>query len=106
MAKAKTTAQKAPAKKSSSKRKAKEPIVEIEAMEPTEDVTFNAPEGLTEPEPNVIWRKDKEPPPSPLKIGADLIELPDAETQRAGFYHAHARRLVRQFGYKFFNPLS
>jgi hypothetical protein len=103
MAKAKST----PAKKSSSsKRKAKEPIVEVEHIEPAEDVTFEAPQPPADPAPNVIWRSDKDPYPSPLRIGAETIELPSAESQRKGFYHEKARRLVRQFGFKYFNPLS
>lgn len=58
------------------------------------------------PAPNVIWRGEKEPP-NEVRIGISKITLPDAETQRAGFYSEHATRLVRQIkDYKFLKPLG
>ena len=111
MAKAKTASAK---KASSSKRKAKEPIVEIDGVELAENAASNEePKSATPPEPpavaepaaNVIWRGEKDPPQT-VKIGRDTFELPSVETQRKGFYHDQAFRLVRQFKYKYFNPLS
>lgn len=105
MAKAKST--KALAIK---KPKAKEPFVEVdgvsEQLEPVVETQL--------PPPNVIWSSEKKedgsfkfgnPPASPVRIGPDAIEVPDAETQLKGFYSPSARRLVRQInGYKFFQP--
>jgi hypothetical protein len=66
------------------------------------------------PQPNVIWSSEKDadgnprfgnPPSSPVKIGFDFIEVPDADTQQKGFYSPHARRLVRSVnGFKFLQP--
>jgi hypothetical protein len=106
---------KAPAKKSSSSKRKKEPIVEIDHVEAAESVTFEAPEIASHEEPksdtppefpaNVIWRGHKDPPAT-VKIGRDTFDLPSVEVQRQGFYHSEAFRLVRQFKYKYFNPLS
>jgi hypothetical protein len=97
---------KSPSKKTTTKRKAKEPIVEVEHIEPAEDVTFEAPEMPAEPAPNVIWRGDKEPSEKP-QIGMDTFNLPNAEIQREGFYLEpwQARRLVIGIpGYKHLKP--
>jgi hypothetical protein len=58
--------------------------------------------------PNTIWAdKEKEPPKSPVMIGITRIEVPDAESQKAGFYSPFSTRLVRSInGYKFFKPLG
>jgi hypothetical protein len=114
MAKAKAASKKSAAKK------AKEPIVEVEALEPADDVTFEAPEMPKEPAPNIIWRGAGTAPVI-VKLGMDVIHLPSIEEsapqgtfhtpddskQRKGFYlePRTAERLVRQVkGYKRFQP--
>ncbi len=34
-------------------------------------------------------------PPRQVRLGITVIDLPDAETQRQGFYSAHAKRLAK-----------
>jgi hypothetical protein len=103
MAKAKSSS-----KKSSSKRPAKEPIVEVEAVEPTEAVTFEAPEmPPIDPTPNLQYTADPDypEPPSRVRIGMKVIELPEAAKQREGFYSEHARKLSRTIkAYKEIQP--
>jgi hypothetical protein len=105
MAKAKAAA----SKKSSSKRKAKEPIVEIDGIEIADNSASNErsePATPAEPAPNIVWRGEKEPPAAP-KIGMNVLSVPDADLQRAGFYLEpwQARRLVIAIpGYKFLKP--
>ncbi|MGI8996771.1 MAG: hypothetical protein ACR2GW_08900 [Pyrinomonadaceae bacterium] len=45
-------------------------------------------------------------PPTKINHGQSTIRLPDAETQRAGFYHAEAATIVRLYGhfYKLIQP--
>lgn len=64
----------------------------IRRMRQREAFTAETTEG---PDRNIIFVGDGEPP---LSIhGAFKAELPDAETQRAGFYHEKAREIIAHF---------
>lgn len=95
----------AKAKSSSSKRKAKEPIVEIEGVE--EMPASNEEAKSDTPVPNVQYSGDpKYPaPPKQVRIGMKVIQLPDAEMQRQGFYSPFAEKLARTIkAYKLIQP--
>src|SRR5689334_24823493 len=72
------------------------------------DVTDNAasnetPKSATPAGPLLVWTRDPEAgdPPAFVQIGMHRFDLPDAETQRAGFAHEAAQRIVRAVpGYK------
>lgn len=56
---------------------------------------------------NVIWKGKGEPLIGTVSIGADVVEMPDVEAQRAGFYSPIAFVLTqRGDGYKEFVDLS
>ena len=56
-------------------------------------------EAVESDERNIIYVGDGEPATG--YHGAFEIELPDAETQRRGFYHADASRIIRHFPKKY-----
>lgn len=99
MAKAKSTK---PA--SAKKPKAKEPIVEIDnVIEQTQEPVVENPL----PAPNLRYTSDESfpEPPRQVRIGMKVFELPDAATQREGFYHEHAQKLARTIkAYKLIQP--
>jgi hypothetical protein len=61
----------------------------------TPDTPETTPETTPERAPvaNIIWRGETDPPSSVSIGNMPVVHLPDAETQRGGFY-------VRQAGYK------
>lgn len=67
--------------------------VDLAAAEISEELP-SQPEG---PPANLKWTADPEKgePPAFVKVGARRIDLPDAETQRTGFYSKDARLLAR-----------
>ena len=65
------------------------------------------------PPPNIIWSSEKNDkgellhgePPEAIRVGMLNIELPDAATQRKGFYSPHAALLTQiKAGYKILKP--
>jgi hypothetical protein len=109
MAKAKKSSSSKSAVKRPAAKRAPVKKAEIKEAQPAEVEQIEQPETVSEPTEanpaNVIWRGEKDPPQSPVKIGPTFIEVPTPDEQRAGFYSPHARRLVRQInGFKFFQP--
>lgn len=88
MAKGKST------KAASAKKAAKEPIIEEEPI-------------IETPLPNLRYTSDESfpEPPRQVRIGMKVFQLPDAATQREGFYHEHAQKLARTIkAYKLIQP--
>lgn len=54
-------------------------------------------------ENNIIWRGKEDPPT--VRIGSRVLHLPNADEQRAGFYHAEAGNIRRAHSnYKLLKP--
>jgi hypothetical protein len=71
-----------------------------EMLESVELSKIGSPLTASDPERNVIYVDDKEPS-TLLRNGNTKYELPDAETQRKGFYHPQASELIRNYPSKF-----
>ena|SRR5690349_20288658 len=76
----------------------------IAKTEVSENAASNeTPKSATPAGPLLVWTRDPEAgdPPAFVQIGMHRFDLPDAETQRAGFAHEAAQRIVRAVpGYK------
>jgi hypothetical protein len=70
--------------------------VETMDQEPGEGIQLgpdDVPPAQYEHQRNIIYIGDKEP--STAYHGALRVNLPDAETQRKGFYHPQARQIIQ-----------
>lgn len=82
-------------KKSTAMKPVRKPVADKAASnEEPKQATEEQPVAAPQPPPNVIWRGEKEPPPS-VRVGMRVIELPTAALQRKGFYHPEAGTLTR-----------
>jgi hypothetical protein len=79
----------------SSKKPKKEPIVELPEVE-EQPAAETETAMVDRPAPNIRFTSDPaKTPPKSVRIGMKVYELPDAETQRAGFFHSDAAKLIR-----------
>lgn len=112
MAKAKSTkssssksAVKKPAAKKAPVKKAEVKAEQPPVSQPVEQAEI--PVAPPEPAPNLKYSSDEkfQEPPRRVRIGMKVIELPEAEVQRAGFYSPHAEKLARTIkAYKLIQP--
>ncbi len=68
----------------------------LESVDPSE---IGSPLKASDPKRNIIFVGDGEPPTA--LHGTFRCTLPDAETQKAGFYHEDARRIIQHFPKKY-----